>query len=533
MGTGTVQSIMLMTSRVSSSSSSQNDVTQSGEDFDKIINAAGTTYSASDLSNDSSNSQTDLSKTAATNAALTKTTNTGKSTDIKTNSSADSKNDVKNSENSKNTDAGKTDKADKSNSSQKNVKTDGKDSDQKITDKTDDKALDNVSDDLKEAAADAVKTITDTIKDELGVSDEDIISAMQTLGMTMSDLLNPDSLTQLVTELTTEIDTPVELLTNENLYSSLQTIIQTADDVTSQLTDDYQMSSDDLKAIIDEMQPKETGIKETDAASLQFGKLNTEADGSVSKVMVSGTDKSGVLTGDTKVTVSEAPVTSTVSEEETSDTSSEQSQEKGNFFGSENSEKSAFDQIVSGISRNLDNAVSNFSNVSETVMSDSVDIQSVIDQISEHMKAEIKPDMTTLEMQLHPQSLGNVSVTVSAAKDGNVVAQFTAANDTVKNAIETQIGVLQQRFEQQGIKIDAIEVTVESHEFEQNLSQNSGSRQEEQAAENASSKPSGRSIRHIDLGNGTLEEMLDDLDSEEKVTAQMMAVNGNQVDYTA
>ena len=134
-----------------------------------------------------------------------------------------------------------------------------------------------------------------------------------------------------------------------------------------------------------------------------------------------------------------------------------------------------------------------------------------------------------MELQLHPQSLGNVNVIVTAGKDGGVVAQFTAQNETVKAALESQVAQLQQRFDEQGIKIDSVEVTLQSHQFEQNLQQGS-----QQQADTQNTGKSTRGVHRINLGEMSSDgEEIEALDDDSRLTAQMMAVNGNTVDYTA
>ena len=63
-----------------------------------------------------------------------------------------------------------------------------------------------------------------------------------------------------------------------------------------------------------------------------------------------------------------------------------------------------------------------------------------------------------------PASLGSVNVQI-AAKDGVITAQFTAQNETVKAAIESQLVQLRTQFEEQGIKVDAVEVTVANYRW--------------------------------------------------------------------
>ena len=73
---------------------------------------------------------------------------------------------------------------------------------QKTTDKVSDKVSDKADNsDLKEKIADAVNDVKDKIKKELNVTDEDIANAMETLGITFIDLLQPEKLAQLLGEL--------------------------------------------------------------------------------------------------------------------------------------------------------------------------------------------------------------------------------------------------------------------------------------------------------------------------------------------
>ena len=119
-------------------------------------------------------------------------------------------------------------------------------------------------------------------------------------------------------------------------------------------------------------------------------------------------------------------------------------------------------------------------------------------------------------MQLHPASLGTVNVQV-AAKDGILTAHFTTQNEAVRAVIETQLIQLKAQFEEQGIKVDAVEVTVANHAYgEQYSEQNENTEQEQGKA--------GKKARRINL-----EEMED----SERIAVEMMQLNGNTVDYMA
>jgi flagellar hook-length control protein FliK len=150
-----------------------------------------------------------------------------------------------------------------------------------------------------------------------------------------------------------------------------------------------------------------------------------------------------------------------------------------------------------------------------------------MDQIMEYMKVNVKADTQELEMQLHPASLGTVNVQI-ASKDGVLTAHFTTQNEAVRAVIETQLIQLKNQFEEQGIKVNAVEVTVANHEYGQQFSE-----QEENAAQDQGK--TGKKARRINLdeimdGDG---EELDQLDDSERIAVEMMQANGNTVDYTA
>ena len=156
----------------------------------------------------------------------------------------------------------------------------------------------------------------------------------------------------------------------------------------------------------------------------------------------------------------------------------------------------------------------------------SADTIDIINQIVDSSKIIIDKEVTSMEMQLNPENLGKVYLNVSS-KEGNIHAQMTVTNEAVKEALEAQIIVLKENLNQAGVKVDAVEVTVASHEFERNLEQNhsreeqEGDRQERQANQR----------RNINLSS--LDELSGVMSEEESLVAQMMKDNGNSIDYTA
>ena len=156
-----------------------------------------------------------------------------------------------------------------------------------------------------------------------------------------------------------------------------------------------------------------------------------------------------------------------------------------------------------------------------------VDVNDVINQIARNVRVTISEAATSMEMQLNPEHLGKIYLNISE-REGVIRAQITAQNETVKEALETQLVELRANLSQQGVKVDAVEVTVGTHEFEQNLEGNA--KQEEQQGQQMeeSQKQTRRNLNLDDLDglSGLMTE-------EEQLAAQIMRDNGNQVDYTA
>ena len=150
-------------------------------------------------------------------------------------------------------------------------------------------------------------------------------------------------------------------------------------------------------------------------------------------------------------------------------------------------------------------------------------IREIANQILERVRVLIRPTQTSMEITLNPESLGKVSLNV-VSKAGVMTASFTTQTEAARLAIESQMTVLRENLENQGIKVEAIEVSVSDFSFMQqgNLSNaDTGSGQSQ----------NGMGKRR----NLSLEEALsfENVTEEEEIALDMMERNGNTVDYTA
>lgn len=153
--------------------------------------------------------------------------------------------------------------------------------------------------------------------------------------------------------------------------------------------------------------------------------------------------------------------------------------------------------------------------------------QEIANQILDFIRTEVKEDLTQIEMQLTPATLGSIQISV-ANKNGMMTANFVAESESARAAIENQMVVLRESLEQQGVKVEAIEVSVATHSFEQNLEQEQHSK-EQQEAQKKGIKP----VRRLTIGPDMSMDDLELLSEEEKLAAEMMISNGQTVDLQA
>ena len=160
--------------------------------------------------------------------------------------------------------------------------------------------------------------------------------------------------------------------------------------------------------------------------------------------------------------------------------------------------------------------------VTQTVVQTRVNVEDILRQVSQMTRVIVGQAESSIEMQLNPANLGKVYLQV-VSREGVITAQLAAQNEAVKEALESQLVVLKENMNQQGMKVEAIEVTIASHEFERNLEQNQNNAAREQQEEQA--QRTGR--RNINLNN--LDELEGLMSEEETLVAKMMAEQGNSM----
>ena len=396
--------------------------------------------------------------------------------------------------------------------------------------------LQNQLEDTKDAFETGVKEI---LKDELGVSDEQVEDAMSILGLQWMDLLNPASLSQLVTQLTGTEDACSLLMSEE-----FTNIMQNTDELVQSLSETLGISKDEWVALQNQLAELTADFNETvDMADGGVQEIAPQTDATITSQDTTVMAATVQMTHTTEETHNVQP------EEETEDAApviqvnaSEDAQTENNVSenaSGEMGEPAAQSQKTkeSSVNEHAQNMEFQVRAEQQTVAPEEVnkvasrttiDVQDIMNQITEFAKVNLSPENSSIEMQLNPENLGKVYLHIAATKEGNITAELAVSSETVKTALEAQIADLRTSLNQQGIKVDAVEVAIASHEFERNLEQNASGEEQQGSQREESGRTAGRR-----LFRGELDELSGLMNEEEALAAQIMKDHGNTMDVTA
>ena len=383
-----------------------------------------------------------------------------------------------------------------------------------------------VDEEVEVAVKDAVKDIMQEVEETLDVSEEELLEAMQQLGLQPMDLLNPDNMAAIMAELIGE-DSAIGLVMDEEMYTTLQDLMQMVDEKTQELLSSTGLSDDELEAVLDqlklliEQQISREGNDMNEAQILSFDQLKNLAE-------------SGESGEEGPVIVKENV---NVQDSENVEWTQETVEGVKESTGAEKNEDSLFQQNQENMQsfQNMSDEIAELAQENKLQGSDTPNAESILRQLADYVKIQNGKELTEMELQLHPASLGNVKVLLST-KGGVVTAQLTTENEVVKNAIESRVSQLKLNLEEQGVKVEAIEVSVASHQMERNLEQNAGERQNQEQAEETSGI---HRIRKTSINLNSYEdeeELIEDIgevDDATKIAMEMMAIGGNRMDLLA
>lgn len=395
------------------------------------------------------------------------------------------------------------------------------DTSEKINDVSENEPIDEK---METAVVDAVEEIMQEVEETLEVSEEELLDVLEQLGLHPLDLLNPDNMAAIMTALTGE-DSTIQLVMNEEMYLTLQDLMQMVDEKTQELLSATGLSDEELEAVLDQLKlliDQQLAMEDEAMNEAQILPFESAQEGMETQE------------GEVPVIVKEDAYIQDAQNAEMAQDSTEGIVENVETGKSEDSLFRQQQQNMQSF-QNMSDEIAQMAEESKLQGSGTPNTESILKQLADYVKIHNGKELTEMELQLHPASLGNVKVML-ATKGGVVTAQLTTENEIVKNAIESQVSQLKQNLEEQGVRVEAIEVSVASHQMERNLEQNAGDRQNQEQAEETSGV---RRIRKTSINLNSFEdadelhEEMTGADDATRIAMEMMAIGGNRMDLLA
>ncbi len=352
---------------------------------------------------------------------------------------------------------------------------------------------------VSEEEAEAVSTLLVQVKqvicETLDITEEQLTSAMEELGLQDADLLDRDSLQQIFLNLNQA--EPTEFLTNEALFTEFGELMQAVE----QTVTESGMNPEDVQAILEateEMTDVVTDVNDNTVTADETTENDVE-------------DKAEEVTAET--VTKESSGTTSETKTETGNDGTEWHEATAKKDGDKITVSNETDANVKSVFVDAlaKNAVTE---TGEAGLAAAAQVREIANQIMEHIKITIRPEQTNMELQLNPEHLGRVNLTITE-KEGMMTAQFTTQSEVAKEAIESQMTALRESLQNQGIKVEAIEVTVSEFGFERD-------RQSEQSG-------NGEPEKRRKSDDFTVE----DTDETAPKMADYLNVTDSSVDYSA
>ena len=410
--------------------------------------------------------------------------------------------------------------------------------------------LQDIPEETVSKVEDFLSKVREAFQDGFSMTEEELLSALEQLGFTMMDLMNPDTLNACIQALSGAEDS-MALLVDEQLYTTCTQVQKEVMALTEVFGEEVQLTDEEMELVLSKLEEMQQAGQFDEVQSEILPEETAEPEVLTAVAEQNPTEPVVAEQNPAEPVVEEQkPVTATVINRDKAEPQSQKLEEgkdepkvtlekttvenlQGNRRESSLLQQNSSDnQNQPGMQFAAEPMVENVFDADAAVTPFTTydgSYESIIHQVAEQIRVQVTADASSMEMQLNPESLGKLTLSVEL-KQGMLTAKFIAENEQVKEAIENQAAVLREDLDRQGVKVEAIEVAVETHEFERNLEQGQQQNQAEEEARNEQSRRSSR--RNLNLDILEEEEELE-LTEAEDLAAKIMRENGNTMDYFA
>ena len=316
--------------------------------------------------------------------------------------------------------------------------------------------------DIEKAVAEAYSQIINVIADALNANPDEIKGIINELDINLNALSDNQNVIKIVSKYL-GINNPVNFLTNDDAINAVKEINQSISEIINELKDEFAITDDGLKDLLSKIDTVRDTENIEDIINDETG--NVDASDDIIKVSDENNNKINIDSENDNI----VPEKTTVKNEENANAGNNKE------FNTDRESKSELYLNENG----MESIVSNLKNtITDNILTEDGIADKIIKQITDDIRLYAKADTTSLEIQLEPETLGKVGITITS-KAGTITAQLVVQNEVAKEAIESQMASLKESFASQDIKVDAVEVTIASKEFEQNLDKGAGNSSEQ------------------------------------------------------
>ena len=342
----------------------------------------------------------------------------------------------------------------------------------------------------------------------LDMTDEELERYLAENGMCVMDLLLQNNLADFVADVAADGDS-LKLITDSNLSEKFSELGDELKKLVATAAQDMDISVEELNKYI--QSTDFTDVSNAESADEVVGTIDKTAD--TDELLSRRQNNPELENNGSAVEEPELGLEDKITIASGEDDASQ----SGTF---QKSDESLSGQFLNTLIENVDNAVQ----AKEDFKGYSVNSENIVRQLVDAIKINVNSSFSEMELQLQPENLGKLNLVI-ASRDGIITAQFMAENDVVKSAIENQIVMLKDNFEQQGLKVEAVEVMVQTHGFEmgKNLEGRGDNSQDDDDRHRTSRILTLEEINAI-IGD-------DEAADEDVLAAEMLRASGGNVDY--
>jgi flagellar hook-length control protein FliK len=400
-------------------------------------------------------------------------------------------------------------------------------------------------------------SIVQSIAEILGATTEQVEQSMQKLEIDVDGLLDENNVKELVLDI--ENASNIDMLVDESLGRHMSEISEAVSELVQEYqtgqpegTDGYNADEQsglngkpggvtELKVQPDRSNTtgdKDAAVKADDKVSDAYEDIHLDRNAKSETYKNSRSSEDGAVRNTDTATVSTAAAEKTVKTENSetvtknyTDTRNYSSasdasetvelNQTGGESGFQNQNQQGSDSLDSSLIGNLAQALTDAVSQDGEISDFDGDVQAadIVRQVVDEIKANVNDKLRSLEVRLNPENLGRVQITVTT-KNGVMQASIIAENEAAKNAIEGSLNILKEAFNEQNLKVDAVEVTIANYDF---------FKEDNQAENKENNQKNTSSGGNKDAGNDDI--VNEDISDAEQLEQDMMQQSGNSVSY--